>query len=53
VKARAARKNGHPPKDFAAAIVTAWDAASEHERELAVRTIGIAAVWDVISRVVA
>jgi hypothetical protein len=52
IKARAARENGRP-KDFAAAIVTAWDEASEHERELAVRTIGIAAVWDVISSVVA
>jgi hypothetical protein len=53
LKARAARKNGQPPKDLTVAIVTAWDAASEHERELAVRTIGIAEVWDVISSVVA
>jgi hypothetical protein len=55
LKARAARRNGHSPKDLAAAIIEAWDAASgyEHERELAVRTIGVAEVWDVISRVVA
>ena len=53
LKARMARKNGQPPKDLAAAIVAGWDAASEHERELAVRTIGVAAVWDVIAHVVA
>ena len=56
LKARAAarkRQNGSPPKDLAAAIVGAWDAASEHERELAVRTIGVGEVWNVISGVIA
>jgi hypothetical protein len=51
LKARGVHKNGgRPPKDLAAAIVAAWDAASEHERELAVRTIGVADVWDVLFR---
>jgi hypothetical protein len=53
IKVRAARENGRSPKDLAAAIVEAWDKASELEREVAVRTIGIAEVWDVISSVCA
>jgi hypothetical protein len=55
LRARAARRNGKPSKDLAASIVEAWDAAAEHEyeREVAVRTIGVAAVWNVISRIVA
>jgi hypothetical protein len=52
-KARATRNgNGHATA-ATEALVRAWDAASEHERELAVRTIGIAAVWDVIASVCA
>jgi hypothetical protein len=53
LKARGLHKNGRPPKDPVAAIVAAWAAASEHERELAVRALGVAEVWDVIARVVA
>ena len=34
-------------------LVEAWDRASEHERETAIRSIGVAAVWDVLARVVA
>jgi hypothetical protein len=34
------------------ALVEAWDAATEPEREAAVRTIGVAQVWDVLARVV-
>jgi hypothetical protein len=53
LRARAARKNGHSPKDLAAAIVEAWNEASEYELEVAVRTIGVGEVWNVIARVVA
>jgi hypothetical protein len=53
LRARAARRNGKPSKDPVAAMIEAWDAASQYERELAVRTIGVAAVWNVISRIVA
>lgn len=34
-------------------LVDAWNKASEFEREVAVRTIGVADVWDIIARVVA
>jgi hypothetical protein len=54
IKARAAHNgNGKPPKDRVAAIVEAWDLASEFEREVAVHALGVRVVWDVISRIVA
>jgi hypothetical protein len=34
-------------------LVSAWDAATDPEREAAIRTIGVAEVWNVLSRVVA
>jgi hypothetical protein len=48
---KARRENGHATA--AEAIVIAWYEASEHERELAVRTIGVAQIWNVISGVIA
>jgi hypothetical protein len=53
LKVRAARENGQPSKDLAAAIVEAWGIASELEREVAVRTLGVAEVWNAIARVIA
>jgi hypothetical protein len=35
------------------ALIEAWDRAAEHEREAAVRSIGVAEVWEILARVVA
>jgi hypothetical protein len=35
------------------ALIEAWDRATEHEREAAVRSIGVAEVWEILARVVA
>jgi len=52
LKARAAAReiDQHLP---VTALIEAWDRASEHEREAAIRSIGVAGVWDVLARVVA
>jgi len=52
LKARAAAReiDQHLP---VTALIEAWDRASEHEREAAIHTIGVAVVWDVLARVVA
>src|SRR5262249_2441440 len=34
-------------------LIEAWDQASEQDREVAIRAIGVAEVWDVLSRAVA
>jgi hypothetical protein len=52
LKSRVARKQ--PPKnDPAANLVAAWDAASPSEREVAIRDLGAATVWDVLAKIVA
>jgi hypothetical protein len=45
----AARENGQR----ISTLIKAWDAASELEREAAIHSIGVAAVWDRLARVVA
>ena len=49
LKARAAGRENEPMMN----LVTAWDSADADQREAAVRAIGVAAVWDVLARVVA
>ncbi len=49
LKARAASE----PEDRVTAFVESWDALSQVEREVAIRTIGVAQVWDSLSKVVA
>jgi hypothetical protein len=48
LKARAAAR---ATKQASAALVEAWDNASQSELEAAVRAIGVAEVWDVLARV--
>jgi hypothetical protein len=50
LKARAAALE---TKQMGSSLVSAWDAATDAEREAAVRTIGVAVVWDVLARVLA
>jgi hypothetical protein len=52
LKARIARKQD-TEKDAAADLVEAWVNTSQLEREVAVRCIGPAVVWEVLSKVVA
>jgi hypothetical protein len=53
LKARAARENGHqPPRTPVAALIEAWDQATELEREVALEDIGVGAVWDALFRIV-
>jgi hypothetical protein len=44
------RQNGHT--SAAQALVQAWNDASDCDREIAVDTIGVANVWDVIARII-
>jgi hypothetical protein len=48
-----ARVAAHGSKGRMLALVKAWEAATEPEREEALRSIGCAEVWDVLARVVA
>jgi hypothetical protein len=50
---RARQKNGHTEAAVAEAIVQAWNNGSDSDREIAFRDIGVAEVWDVLSRIVA
>jgi hypothetical protein len=50
LRARAAARDA---KQAASILVNAWTAASDIEREDAVRMIGVADVWDVLARVIA
>jgi len=49
LKVRAADHENDPTMN----LITAWNSASEDQREAAIRAIGVAEVWDVLSRAVA
>jgi hypothetical protein len=53
IKARVGRNGNGGKPDSATLLIQAWDAASDSEREAAVKAVGVGAVWDVITRVVA
>jgi hypothetical protein len=48
-----ARQNGHTEAAAAEAIVQSWNSGSDSDREVAFRRIGVAEVWDVLSRIIA
>jgi hypothetical protein len=52
LKVRATR-NGNGQADAVRAFVESWSRLSDSEREAAIKAIGVGAVWDVISRVIA
>jgi hypothetical protein len=53
LKERAAARESKRESDAVYALVGAWEQAAELEREVAIRMIGVAQVWDVLSKVVA
>jgi hypothetical protein len=53
VRAEIKARRGNGQASVAQAIVHAWNDASESDREVALEQIGIAAVWDVLARIVA
>ena len=48
-----ARASTREIEQTTSALIGSWHAATEPEREEAVRTIGVAEVWEVLARVVA
>jgi hypothetical protein len=52
-EANAAANESTPLSDEAAYFVAVWSALSATDREAAVKAMGVAEVWDVLSRVVA